>query len=133
MRPGFSVFIVHLVFVPIISWSCHTIRNQDIRRQDFSSRETDSLEKYSYYVSTFLGGGTTSGLSGFFVRRNNRLFFITNYHATGFDWRSGRQIAEEGDSAKIRFIGIVFGRNTNIHRGEIIRADQLVKCLNLLK
>src|SRR6266498_491995 len=105
-----------IVYVLVIMSTCIVCRSQKNIAEDgmdFNSK-LDSLQKYSYLLvqiqnplnaNRYFSNNKSIGIAtGFFIRTNARLFFITNYHVmTGVDVYNKAWYREQFDTIKIKY------------------------------
>jgi hypothetical protein len=106
----------HVVCVLVMISTCIVCRSQkEITASGIDSNsKLDSLQKYSYLlvqtqnshnaIGYFSNNRSVGIATGFFIRTNARLFFITNYHVmTGVDVYNKALYQQQFDTIKIRY------------------------------
>ncbi len=118
--------IVAFVWVYLLASSC---ASQD------KNINTDSLKKYSYFANGYYKGAWSGSGSGFFIKKQNRLFFVTNYHVySGYDAISKHYTPADALSIRVisttdsLFVTIPVNRDSSIESkiNSLNRADLIV-------
>lgn len=79
------------------------IGTPDNKYSQMDSRENDNLSKYSYFVFTIKDENNTEQGTGFFLKKDNRLFFVTTAHFIGsWDSKNNKPYAHIMDSFYLR-------------------------------
>jgi hypothetical protein len=98
-----------LLFAAIsIGSKCASSKLEKVTLSTLNNNPEDSLKKYTYLIVKISSDSLyhSAVASGFFIRKNNKLYFVSNYHVfANYDMINGKIVAANLDRMFIRISG----------------------------